>query len=123
RWLRGNATVSPGELSRRGISPLDRADPQGLLQRGPGTSGVRRSSKSRSHGAGDVEELSKPRADGAGSAQANVRPQAGDGAIGGHAAAVQASYRAFRDLAERIAAACQFPLPSRRGARRREGAI
>jgi cellulose biosynthesis protein BcsQ len=43
-----------------------------------------------------------------------------DGAIGGHAAAVQASYRAFRELAERIADACELPLPSRRGARLRE---
>jgi cellulose biosynthesis protein BcsQ len=43
-----------------------------------------------------------------------------DGAIGGHAAAVQASYRAFRDLAEQIAEACHFPLPSRRSARRHE---
>jgi cellulose biosynthesis protein BcsQ len=44
-----------------------------------------------------------------------------DGAIGGHAAAVQACYRAFRDLAERIAAACDFSLPSLQRARRREG--
>ncbi len=43
-----------------------------------------------------------------------------DGAIGGHAAAVQASYRAFRELAERIAMACDFPLPSRQMTRRRE---
>ena len=46
-----------------------------------------------------------------------------DGAIGGHAAAVQASYRAFRDLAQRIADACDFPLPSRRGARPRESVV
>jgi cellulose biosynthesis protein BcsQ len=31
-----------------------------------------------------------------------------DGAIGGHASAVQACYRAFRQLAERIATACGF---------------
>ena len=43
-----------------------------------------------------------------------------DGAIGGHAAAVQASHRAFRELAERIADACHFPIPSRRIARRQE---
>jgi chromosome partitioning protein len=43
-----------------------------------------------------------------------------DGAIGGHAAAVQASYRAFRDLAERIATACEFSLPSRPITRRQE---
>jgi chromosome partitioning protein len=36
-----------------------------------------------------------------------------DGAIGGHGAAVQASHRAFRELAERIAMACDFTLPSR----------
>lgn len=44
-----------------------------------------------------------------------------DGAIGGHAAAVQASYRAFRDLAERIADACQLTLAVRRVNRRLEG--
>jgi chromosome partitioning protein len=43
-----------------------------------------------------------------------------DGAIGGHAAAVQANYRAFRDLAERIATACDFSLPSRQKTRLRE---
>jgi hypothetical protein len=42
-----------------------------------------------------------------------------DGAIGGHAA-VQASHRAFRDLAERIATACGLPLSSRQMARRIE---
>jgi chromosome partitioning protein len=46
-----------------------------------------------------------------------------DGAIGGHAAAVQASYLGFRDLAEGIADACQFPLPSRRVARRPESVV
>jgi hypothetical protein len=46
-----------------------------------------------------------------------------DGAIGGHAAAVQASYRAFRELAERIATACDFSLPSRQKTRRRESVI
>jgi chromosome partitioning protein len=46
-----------------------------------------------------------------------------DGAIGGHAAAVQASYLAFRELAERIADVCRFPLPSRRVPRRRETVI
>ena len=42
------------------------------------------------------------------------------GAIGGHAAAVQDSHRATRELAERIADACHFPIPSRRIARRQE---
>src|SRR5262249_15209522 len=43
-----------------------------------------------------------------------------DGAIGSHAAAVQASHRAFQELAERIASACNFSLPSRPKTRRRE---
>jgi chromosome partitioning protein len=43
-----------------------------------------------------------------------------DGAIGGHAAAVQDCHRAFRQLAERIAMACDFVLPSQRKGRRRE---
>src|SRR5262249_15209524 len=74
--LRGHATVSPGELSRRRVSPLDRSDPQGLLQGGSHAPRVGWDSKPRPHGASDVEELSKPRTDGAGSAQADVRPQA-----------------------------------------------
>ncbi len=43
-----------------------------------------------------------------------------DGAIGGHAAAVHDNYRAFRDLVERIAAGCEFPLPSRHQTGQRE---
>jgi chromosome partitioning protein len=43
-----------------------------------------------------------------------------DGAIGGHAAAVQDCHRAFRQLAERITKASSFSLPSKRGGRRRE---
>ena len=41
-----------------------------------------------------------------------------DGAIGGHAAAVQASHRAFRELSERIASACGFSLPNLRKVQR-----
>jgi chromosome partitioning protein len=43
-----------------------------------------------------------------------------DGAIGGHAAAVQDCYRAFQHLAERIAGVCSFPLPSRTTGKWRE---
>jgi chromosome partitioning protein len=43
-----------------------------------------------------------------------------DGAIGGHAAAVQDCHRAFRQLAERIAKACGFSLPSKRTGKSRE---